>query len=50
MELKIGCLDLGKAHEIEERTLKNATDFLDVPEWQEDHSDYEEEENEEEEY
>lgn len=46
MELKIGCLDLGKAHEIEERTLKNAIDFLDVPEWQED---CEEEENEEEE-
>lgn len=41
MELKIGCLDLGKAHEIEERTLKNATDFLDVPERMED---YEEEE------
>lgn len=31
MELRIGCLDLKKAHEIEEKTLKNAIDFLDVP-------------------
>ena len=42
MELKIGCLDLKKAHEIEEKTLKNAIDFLDVP-----FQDDEEDENEE---
>lgn len=43
MELKIGCMDLKKAHEIEERTLKNAIDFLDVPAVQDDEEDEDEE-------
>ena len=45
MELKTGYLDLGKAHEIEERTLKNAIDFLDVP-FQDDEEDEDEEDEE----
>jgi hypothetical protein len=43
MELRIGCLDLKKAHEIEEKTLKNAIDFLDVSVIQDDEEDEDEE-------
>lgn len=46
MELRIGCLDLKKAHEIEEKTLKNAIDFLDVPVTQSEEDDEEDDDEE----